>query len=495
MSSIQDGPSGYRSQLNQTKPNHYKAGIVQYILLVFMAVSYTNREEIYSDQNSPFINSFTQTNIMVGDQFTFCWDYYHSDVPNIIKQLWQDQDFADVTLATKDNFQIRAHKFILSASSPIFRKILMENPHSNPLIYFNNLKSAEVNLLLKFIYLGQCEVGQDGLIAFLAAGKELVVKGLYEEKADVNYQHNAKEELSNSDKDVEIKNINLISDIEEIKVDQGPMKQEKDTPSNSHINDESFVSLLTNDKEINETSNEDISLNNGRSLFTMKNVKLSENLYNRVMLEHAKKNGEEFIPLDEAPENDLIKKLPIFLELAKKSDGDVYSSNSLKSLYNSIALYLVERQQPINLKTGAKFEHIRLVLKAMCARSVELGRGPGVRTVHEKYLPCDQCEHKSSSRHNLRYHKRNKHIPASNMQTEEVTNGDHLCTKCVYKAINVEALKSHMLYTHSGASFLCNKCDYKSGSPGNVKKHFESEHPDQTLPTNVTMVLPNQEAL
>ena len=39
---------------------------------------------------------------MVGDQFTFSWDHYYNDVPNTFKQLWQNLDFADVTLATKD---------------------------------------------------------------------------------------------------------------------------------------------------------------------------------------------------------------------------------------------------------------------------------------------------------------------------------------------------------------------------------------------------------
>ena len=132
---------------------------------------------------------------MVSDKFTFCWDHYKSDVPNTLKHMWQNQEFSDVTLTTKDNYQIRAHKVVLSASSHIFHNILTNNPHSNPLIYFNNLKSAEVNLLLKFIYLGQCEVGQDGLIDFLAAGKELMVKGLAEEKTIDNqdtsvYQNN-----------------------------------------------------------------------------------------------------------------------------------------------------------------------------------------------------------------------------------------------------------------------------------------------------------------
>ena len=61
----------------------------------------------------------------------------------------------------------------------------MNNPHSNPLIYFNNLKSTEVKLLLQFIYLGQCEVSQEGLVDFLAAGKELMVKGLVEENTNI----------------------------------------------------------------------------------------------------------------------------------------------------------------------------------------------------------------------------------------------------------------------------------------------------------------------
>ena len=35
--------------------------------------------------------------------------------------------------------------------------------------------------LVEFIYLGECEVGQGGLEAFLLAGRELKVEGLMEE--------------------------------------------------------------------------------------------------------------------------------------------------------------------------------------------------------------------------------------------------------------------------------------------------------------------------
>ena len=116
---------------------------------------------------------------MVGD-FKFSWDDFEATAPNTFRQLWKDEDFADVTLATQDYVQIKAHKVILSASSHLFREILLKNSHKNPLLYFHNLKSSEIKHIMKFIYLGQCEVGQNGLVAFLAAGKELMVKGLTE---------------------------------------------------------------------------------------------------------------------------------------------------------------------------------------------------------------------------------------------------------------------------------------------------------------------------
>ena len=87
-----------------------------------------------------------------------------------------------MTLATRDDEDIKAHKVILSNSSYIFQNYLMKHLHSNPLFYFNNLKSAEEKLLPKFIYLCQCEVGQEGLDDFLAAGIQLMIKGLVEEE-------------------------------------------------------------------------------------------------------------------------------------------------------------------------------------------------------------------------------------------------------------------------------------------------------------------------
>ena len=109
------------------------------------------------------------------------WNDHGTNAPNTFKQLWGDQDFADVTLATADDRQIKAHKVIISSCSPFFRNILVRNPHANPLIYLKGVSHEHLESALKFIYLGKCDVRDDDISAFLATGADLGITGLMEE--------------------------------------------------------------------------------------------------------------------------------------------------------------------------------------------------------------------------------------------------------------------------------------------------------------------------
>ena len=79
------------------------------------------------------------------------WNDHSTNAPNTFKELWGDQDFADVTLATADDRQIKAHKVIISSCSPFFRNILVKNPHPNPLIYLKGVSYEHIENALKFI--------------------------------------------------------------------------------------------------------------------------------------------------------------------------------------------------------------------------------------------------------------------------------------------------------------------------------------------------------
>ena len=103
---------------------------------------------------------------MPEEKVSITYNGFEASVPNIFSQLWNDEDFTDVTLATVDNQQINAHKIILSAFSPVFRNILLRNPHENPLIYLKDVKYNDLKLLLEYIYNGQCQVANEELANF-----------------------------------------------------------------------------------------------------------------------------------------------------------------------------------------------------------------------------------------------------------------------------------------------------------------------------------------
>ena len=117
---------------------------------------------------------------MVGEKMNLLWNDFETNAPNTIKELWNDQNFTDVTLATVDGHQINVHKVILSSCSQFFRNILLRNPHPNPLLYLKDIRFKELEMIIKFIYQGQCDVGDEELKDFLDTGKALEISGLME---------------------------------------------------------------------------------------------------------------------------------------------------------------------------------------------------------------------------------------------------------------------------------------------------------------------------
>ena len=126
----------------------------------------------------------------MGDyQFLLLGKDFAVNAPNTFKQLWTDKDFTDVTLVTEDDQQIKAHKVILSSCSQFFRNLLVKNPHENPLIYLKGIRHNKLEMVLKFIYLGECHVANEDFQDFLATGVDLMVNGLMESLDQENLDH------------------------------------------------------------------------------------------------------------------------------------------------------------------------------------------------------------------------------------------------------------------------------------------------------------------
>ena len=114
---------------------------------------------------------------MASEKFCLRWNEFENNISQAFKELRDDKDFFDVTLACDDE-QIQAHKVILSACSPFFRNILRRNPHQHPLLYLKGVKYSDLQSVLNFMYHGEVNVAQEELNSFLAVAEELRVKGL-----------------------------------------------------------------------------------------------------------------------------------------------------------------------------------------------------------------------------------------------------------------------------------------------------------------------------
>ena len=119
----------------------------------------------------------------------------------VFADFWNDKHFADVTLATKDDRQITAHKVILSSCSPFFKNIFINNSSQNLTLYLKDVKHSDLEKLVEFLYLGECDILEEDLASLIATGKDLKIKGLLDEESD-NTDVTEQNELKSADEAV-----------------------------------------------------------------------------------------------------------------------------------------------------------------------------------------------------------------------------------------------------------------------------------------------------
>ena len=96
-------------------------------------------------------------------------------------ELLESQEMSDVTLAC-DGYEVGAHKTIISAASPFFRKIIGKSKNFNPYIYLKGVSRESLEVLLKFVYNGEVIARAENLENLVEVGNELQIVGLMQEK-------------------------------------------------------------------------------------------------------------------------------------------------------------------------------------------------------------------------------------------------------------------------------------------------------------------------
>jgi len=143
------------------------------------------------------------------------WDDFETNIRNSFRELREEEDYFDVTLACEDGPSIEAHRIILSAGSQLFKEIFKKSKHRSPFIYLKGISSFYLGYILDFLYNGEASITQDELATFLETARELQVKGLQSEDENVAKQnlsdYNQSEYPSSDISNVDLKLENVVS--------------------------------------------------------------------------------------------------------------------------------------------------------------------------------------------------------------------------------------------------------------------------------------------
>ena len=83
-----------------------------------------------------------------------------------------------MTIAASDDNTFEAHRIVLSACSPYFRKLLTITDSKHPVIFLKDISANHVALLLRYMYLGEIAVKKEELPTFLRTADHLRIRGL-----------------------------------------------------------------------------------------------------------------------------------------------------------------------------------------------------------------------------------------------------------------------------------------------------------------------------
>ena len=365
-----------------------------------------------------FLTNF-KTEMDSSGKITLSWTDFTINVPETFRNIWRNNDFIDVTLVTSDQKHLQAHKLVLGAASQFFRDALLGNPHTHPLIYLKDVTSIDLELILQFIYIGECQVPHESVERFLTVGRQLLVRGLVGEARE------GREVVWQSDANI---------------INQACLKQE------------SQISNL--DGQTNENRSEENVDNIGLVGEANEDIEADEAFFE---LTNFKREADKKQFTVQIRENNLTAKKDSSIDasLIKTQDKVICKECGKRITNNLLPLHMIKHSGKIK-KIGKIFSCNEC--GSTCQSRSMLQIHIGAKHLNIKYQ-CDQCDFISRYNHDLRRHKDIKH------------NGKkYNCVKCDHQVLTKKALKVHQIRRHEEiqehGTCNCKKCKQAKHNSG-----------------------------
>ncbi|XP_018020859.1 sex determination protein fruitless isoform X1 [Hyalella azteca] len=114
---------------------------------------------------------------MGADQFLLTWNNHRANFASVFSDFRLQGQLVDVTLLC-DGGSYPAHRLVLAACSPYFASLFCTLDSSHPVIFLRDVRQAELEALLEFIYRGQVSVANSELGGLIKIAESLRIKGL-----------------------------------------------------------------------------------------------------------------------------------------------------------------------------------------------------------------------------------------------------------------------------------------------------------------------------
>ena len=84
----------------------------------------------------------------MAEKYTLNWNTFTDHLQLMFKDLLEQDKYSDVTLVSDDQTLFKGHKIVLRAFSPVFEKIIDNNPSQHPMIFLRGIQSYEIESML-----------------------------------------------------------------------------------------------------------------------------------------------------------------------------------------------------------------------------------------------------------------------------------------------------------------------------------------------------------
>ena len=128
---------------------------------------------------------------MTEEKCHLSWHTFTDHLKELLRQMKTDETFADVTLVSDDGREVRAHKVVLAACSPIIKELLTKK--NTNIVDLKCIAMEDINSILQFIYLGEVAICEGRMEEFFYVAQKLKIKELSKE-AEMQFESKIKTE-------------------------------------------------------------------------------------------------------------------------------------------------------------------------------------------------------------------------------------------------------------------------------------------------------------